>query len=59
MPQLPKLPPKQDLMKYFQGHSALVKLLALVLLVMRDVAVAGAATGAPVAVYYAVRHWVA
>lgn len=58
MPQLPKLPPRQDLLKHFTGHCALVKLLALVLLVLRDIAIAGAATGAPMAVYYAAKHWI-
>lgn len=56
MPQLPKLPHKPDLLKHFNRHCALVKLLALVLLVVRDVGIAGAATGVPLAVYYAVKY---
>jgi hypothetical protein len=36
MPQLPKLPPKLDLLRHFKDHCALVKLLALVLVVARD-----------------------
>lgn len=45
MSQLPKRPPRPDLLKHFQRHCAGVKLAALVLLVVRDVGIAAAVGG--------------
>jgi hypothetical protein len=36
MPHFPKLPQKQDFMKYFSRHCAGVKLLALLLIVLME-----------------------
>lgn len=57
MLHLPKLPPKPDLLKHFQGHHAAVKLLALALMVVWDwgrVAAYGGAAALSVAVF---RGW--
>ena len=58
MPQLPKLPPKPDLLKHFDKHCALVKLLALVLIVILEWGRAAVYAGVPTAAVLAVaKHW--
>jgi hypothetical protein len=52
---LPTRPEKLDLLKHFRPHGAVVKLLALLLIVVRDVGV----VSVPVAVAFAAaKHWI-
>lgn len=59
MPQLPKLPPKEDLMKYFNRHCAGVKLLALLLIVVMEWGRTALYVGIPSSVAWAIARHVA
>jgi hypothetical protein len=53
-----KLPDKLDQLKHFQRHCAFVKLLALLLIVLRDWGAVALAVGLPFLFYVGYgRHW--
>jgi len=58
-PQIPKLPPKQDLMKYFSRHCAGVKLLALFLIVLMEWGRTALYVGIPAGIALAIARHVA
>jgi hypothetical protein len=57
MAKLPKLPPKQDFMRYFQNHHALVKLAALVLIVLLEWGRAALYVSLPISVAVGLHRW--
>lgn len=59
MPQLPKLPPKQDFLKHFDRHCAGVKLLALLLVVLLEWGRTALYVGLPVSMAVGLHKWLA
>ena len=59
MPQLPKLPPRQDFLKHFDRHSAGVKLVALLLIVLMEWGRTALYVGVPSGVAWVIARHVA
>jgi hypothetical protein len=59
MPRLPKLPPRLDLLKYFQSNHAAVKLLALLLVVLLEWGRTALYVGLPASLAVGLHKWVA
>lgn len=59
MPRFPKLPPRQDFMKYFEHHGALVKLAALLLIVLLEWGRTALYVGVPVSMAMGLHKWLA